>query len=85
MKRRGVSLALAFALLCAAPAVAHHSVATFFLLDKTVEIKGIVKEFKLVNPHMRMVLEVTTPSGEKKTWTGDGWCHRGSARGRLVA
>jgi len=72
MKARGLSVALALALLCVAPALAHHSVATFFILDKTVEVKGVVKEFKLVNPHMRMVLEVTTPSGQKETWTLTG-------------
>ena len=51
---------------------AHHSVATFFQLDKTVEVKGAVKEFKLVNPPMRMVIEATKDNGEKETWTLTG-------------
>lgn len=59
-------------LLCASSVLAHHSVATFFQLDKTVEVKGVVKEFRLVNPHMRMVIEVTSDSGEKETWTLTG-------------
>ena len=58
--------------LCGAPAFAHHSVATFFELEKTVEVKGVVKEFRLVNPHMRMIIEVTTPAGAKETWTLTG-------------
>ena len=59
MKKLVVSLMAAGALLILAlPTQAHHSVATFFLLDKTIEIKGVVKEFKLVNPHMLMRIEV---------------------------
>lgn len=54
------------------PLEAHHSVATFFKLDETVEIKGVVKEFRLMNPHMRMEIEVTTPKGEKELWTVTG-------------
>jgi len=61
------------ATLTLAPIVeAHHSVATFFFLDKTVTLKGTVQEFRLVNPHMLMKLEVTTASGEKEIWTLTG-------------
>ena len=72
---------------------AHHSVATFFDLDKTVEITGVVKEYRLVNPHMRMVMEVTR-DGQKETWTltggvtGDlraaGWLPDSIAIGEMV-
>ncbi len=73
MKKLCVSLMAVGALLILAPPTqAHHSVATFFLLDKTVEIKGAVKEFRLVNPHMLMKIEVTKESGEKEMWTLTG-------------
>jgi hypothetical protein len=42
------SLAAAFAL--AAPALAHHSTASFDF-DKTVEITGTVQDFQWTNPH----------------------------------
>lgn len=71
MKRR-TGLIAGLLMLWAASALAHHSVATFFQLDKTVEIKGVVKEFRLVNPHMRMVIEVTKENGEKENWTLTG-------------
>jgi Family of unknown function (DUF6152) len=95
MRKFGISLVAAGALLVVAlPSQAHHSVATFFQLEKTVEVKGVVKEFRLVNPHMRMVLEVTRENGEKEKWTltggvtGDlraaGWSPESIALGDVV-
>jgi len=74
MKKFSLALLLSVAtLVVLAPIVqAHHSVATFFFQDKTVTLKGEVKEFRLVNPHMLMRLEVTTPTGEKEMWTLTG-------------
>ena len=73
MKKAGVFLLAVGALvMLARPSQAHHSVATFFFLDKTVEIKGVVKEFRLVNPHMLMTVEVTKDNGEKDLWTLTG-------------
>jgi hypothetical protein len=74
MKRFALALVVAVtAMLTVAPIVeAHHSVATFFFLDKTVMLKGTVQEFRLVNPHMLLKLEVTTASGEKEIWTLTG-------------
>ena len=50
-----------------ATAQAHHSFTSFFDLTKTVEISGVVKSVKLVNPHPEMIVEVTEPNG-----TGSG-------------
>jgi len=43
---------------------AHHSHGPFYNLDKTVEVTGVVKHFRLVNPHPEIVLEVTGSDGE---------------------
>lgn len=51
------------------PAVAHHSFTSFWYVDKTVEITGIVKTVKLVNPHANMTVEVTEANGEKSIWS----------------
>ncbi len=45
-------------------AQAHHSHGPFYLLDETVEITGVVKSFRLVNPHPEIVIEVTGDDGE---------------------
>jgi hypothetical protein len=54
-----VSLRLASlaALLCALPALAHHSTAMFDF-TKTIEIKGEIKSFQWTNPHTWTVVTV---------------------------
>jgi hypothetical protein len=56
-------------LLLTVPVLAHHSFNSFWYMDKTVEITGVVKSVKLVNPHANMVVEVTEPSGQKALWS----------------
>ena len=53
----------AAALLAVAPAGAHHSFATHFLMDRSVEITGFVTEASLRNPHSFFTLEVATDDG----------------------
>ena len=55
----------------ATPAIAHHSNVTFFFMDQTIEITGVVREFKVVNPHSRMLVEVTEDNGETAVWVVD--------------
>ena len=50
-------------------AYAHHSFNSFWYMDRTVEITGIVKSVKLVNPHANMVVEVTEANGQKADWS----------------
>lgn len=52
------------ALLLTQPASAHHS-AAMFDFEKPAEIVGIVKEIKVANPHMKLVLEVTDEKGTR--------------------
>lgn len=56
-------------LMVTVPALAHHSFTSFWYTDKTVEITGIVKSVKLVNPHANMTVEVTEANGEKAIWS----------------
>jgi hypothetical protein len=54
------------ALLPLAPAAfAHHSFAAVFDGRRMVDVEGVVREFRLVNPHAEMTLEVTNAAGEK--------------------
>lgn len=48
-------------------AYAHHS-GTMFAEDKTIEIKGVVKEFQFLNPHPWLIVDVTNSDGTVTTW-----------------
>jgi len=57
-------LALVLSLALAAPAFAHHSAAQFnFQGPKSLE--GVVKEVRMANPHMRLVLTVSDEKGTR--------------------
>lgn len=54
------------------PLAAHHSNSAFDV-EKIVEIKGIVKEFRWANPHTFIVLTgVDDGRGGKTDWTAEG-------------
>ena len=52
--------------------VAHHNAASHYLLDQKITVKGVVTEFRLINPHARIYFEVTTEFGEVQKWLGEG-------------
>jgi hypothetical protein len=55
-----VFLSMAFAL----PSAAHHSAAQFNF-QNPVSVKGVIKEFRMANPHMRLVLAVDDAKGAR--------------------
>ncbi len=66
MKLKSASLlsSLAAALALAVPALAHHSAAQFnFQTPKSLD--GVVKEVRMANPHMRLILEVSDDKGKR--------------------
>ena len=65
---RKTTLALAAAaVLCAAPALAHHSFAMFDP-TKVVTLEGTVKEFRWVNPHVALFVKVGGSDDPAKLW-----------------
>jgi hypothetical protein len=55
---------IALAATLAAPAFAHHSAAQFnFQTPKSVD--GVVKEVRMANPHMRLILTVSDDKGKR--------------------
>lgn len=59
MKRRHTAVfTVALVMMMTVPAPAHHSFTNFWHLDRTVEITGVVKALKLVNPHSELTVEV---------------------------
>ncbi|HEY8509338.1 MAG TPA: DUF6152 family protein [Steroidobacteraceae bacterium] len=62
IRRSTIGLLGSLLLACAAPAIAHHSAAQFnFQTPQT--LKGVVKEIRMANPHMRLVLAVQDEKG----------------------
>ncbi len=63
-------IAAAMTVACASgsgPAAAHHSTAMFDA-SRTVTLSGTVKEFKLLNPHSWLMLDVADAQGATVTW-----------------
>ena len=61
--------------LVTSPAIAHHSSAPHFDRNSPVVIEGVVTEFKLVNPHAYLYLDVTDADGNVENWN----CEMGGA------
>ena len=57
---------LAVFLLAAAPLLAHHSF-SMFEMTKDIAYKGTVVEYRWVNPHVHMILQVDPGSGDPST------------------
>ena len=70
-----VSSAVAGALLtlaAAVPALAHHSFAAEFDINRPIVLEGVVTRMEFSNPHSWLHIEVTTATGEKQQWAVEG-------------
>lgn len=80
MRLRTVGIAAVGIALLAGPALAHHSFAMFDA-EKTVELKGTVKEFQWTNPHSWLQVMVTDAQGQSVEWSLEMGSPGGLARG----
>ena len=48
---------------------AHHAFSAVYDEKQVITVEGVVTEFKLVNPHAMMSLNVTDKSGKVEKWT----------------
>jgi len=68
---RSTALAISLAMLAAgfsASAVAHHSTNGIYNEDVLVELTGTVKEWRFVNPHPSLIIEVKADDGSIQEW-----------------
>lgn len=49
-------------------AVAHHSTNQIYDEATTVQVSGVVKEWRLVNPHPYLIVEIEDEDGTKHDW-----------------
>lgn len=49
--------------------MAHHSFSAVYDGNRTISVQGVVTEFRLVNPHALMFVDVTDESGKVSKWT----------------
>ena len=66
-----VSFFALLALVLAQPILAHHSFAVFFDDTWTVTITGTVAEFRFLNPHGVIRLDVVDKAGVKQVWKAE--------------
>jgi hypothetical protein len=64
----GLALAVAVALFCGSPLIAHHAVSAEFNAEKIITLKGVVSKVDWVNPHIFIYLDVKDESGKVTTW-----------------
>lgn len=48
---------------------AHHAFSPVYDIKRSISVQGVVTEFRLVNPHALMLMDVTDETGKVSKWT----------------
>src|SRR5215469_5754531 len=68
-----VAAVIAFTLLSAAPAWAHHSFGAEYDSNALVTLTGVITKVEWTNPHIYIYLDVKDQSGKVTTWSMEGY------------
>jgi len=55
--------------LCASAVMAHHAFSPVYDDQRVITISGVVTQFRFINPHAMMSMDVTDGSGKVTKWT----------------
>ena len=53
-----------------ASSLAHHSTPPYWRTNDTIEIEGVVKQMKIINPHSELIVSVDNAAGVAEDWIG---------------
>ena len=63
----------AFVLAAVVPAGAHHPFTPYYDASTLVSVTGVVVEFRVTNPHVALIVDVTAPGGRSGRWAFEGF------------
>ena len=66
---RSCFVTMALLVVCVRTANSHHSFAAVYDDSRLLTVSGVVTQFKFVNPHAMMTMDVTDASGKVRNWT----------------
>jgi hypothetical protein len=52
----------------ASTAAGHHSISGIYDSARQITVAGVVAEFRFINPHPLLIVEVTTAEGDRERW-----------------
>jgi len=65
---RHLSIVLSLFILAVAGVSAHHAFSPVYDGKRTIPVDGVVTQFRFVNPHAMMLMEVKDKTGKVETW-----------------
>ena len=66
---RACCFAIPLLVVCVSTATSHHSVSAVYDDTRMLTVSGVVTQFRFVNPHAMMYMDVTDASGKVSKWT----------------
>lgn len=68
MRLRAFVMVLPLVALAAVTISAHHAFSPVYDAKRTITVDGVVTQFRFVNPHAMMLMEVKDKTGKVQTW-----------------